>query len=67
MGLPLHQRILDSFFLLQLTEVQQKMSRFHGLQASNPERKEIAKAVETECNSIIWQVSGQAVVLQLVL
>jgi hypothetical protein len=40
----------------QLNEVQQKMSRFHGLTATNPERKDIAKQVDTECNSIVWQV-----------
>jgi syntaxin of plants SYP6 len=44
--------------LLQLNEVQQKMSRFHGLTATNPERKDIAKAVDTECSSIVWQVLG---------
>ncbi len=42
--------------VLQLNEVQQKMSRFHGLTANNPERKDLAKQVETECNSIVWQV-----------
>jgi hypothetical protein len=41
---------------LQLNEVEQRLSRFHGLVASNPERKEIAKSVETECNSMTWQV-----------
>lgn len=39
------------------------MSRFHGLIGSNPERKEIAKQVETECTSILWQVNAAAALL----
>mmetsp|Transcript_2681 Transcript_2681/g.4594 ORF Transcript_2681/g.4594 Transcript_2681/m.4594 type:complete len:225 (+) Transcript_2681:237-911(+) len=53
----------DPFYIIRgectesLHEVQQKMSRFHGLTATNPERKEIAKQVETECTSILWQLN----------
>lgn len=53
----------DPFYIIRaeatesLNELQAKMSRFHGLAATNPERKEIAKTVDTECNSIIWQLN----------
>lgn len=43
---------------VQLQEVQQKTSRFYGLTAANPERKELAKSVQGECASIHWQVRG---------
>ena len=41
---------------LQVNELQQRMSRFHGLQASNPERKSIAQEVDSACESLKWQV-----------
>lgn len=41
---------------LQVSELQQKMSRFHGLQAANPERKSIASTVQDGCESLKWQV-----------
>uniref|UniRef100_A0A7S0WJC1 t-SNARE coiled-coil homology domain-containing protein n=1 Tax=Chlamydomonas leiostraca TaxID=1034604 RepID=A0A7S0WJC1_9CHLO len=53
----------DPFYIIRgevtdsLNDVQQKMSRFHGLISTNPERKEIAKQVETECNLIMWQLN----------
>ncbi len=47
----------------QLQDLQQKMSRFHGLTGSNPERKEIARQVETECTSVLWQVQGSCSLL----
>lgn len=39
-----------------MNDLQQKMSRFHGLQASNPERKQIANTVKDGCESVRWQV-----------
>jgi len=35
------------------------MSRFHGLQASNPERKQIANTVKEGYESVRWQVGGR--------
>jgi syntaxin 6 len=32
------------------------MSRFHGLTATNPERKKVAADVEQGCDSLAWQV-----------
>jgi hypothetical protein len=40
----------------QVNELQQKMSRFHGLTASNPERKKIAAEVDHGVDSLRWQV-----------
>lgn len=40
----------------QVHELSQTMSRFHGLSASNPERKKVADTVEQGCNSVAWQV-----------
>ncbi len=40
----------------QVNELQQKMSRFHGLTASNPERKKVAAEVEHGVDSLRWQV-----------
>ncbi|KAG2422428.1 hypothetical protein HXX76_016043 [Chlamydomonas incerta] len=33
------------------------MSRFHGLTATNPERKKIAQSVEEGCGSLSWQLN----------
>lgn len=32
------------------------MTRYHGLQAKNPERKTLSSQVEAGCQSIRWQV-----------
>mmetsp|Transcript_5044 Transcript_5044/g.13694 ORF Transcript_5044/g.13694 Transcript_5044/m.13694 type:complete len:226 (+) Transcript_5044:233-910(+) len=53
----------DPFYIIRgevtesLHEVQQKTSRFYGLTATNPERKELAKSVQGECASIHWQLN----------
>ncbi|GIL81703.1 hypothetical protein Vretimale_1343 [Volvox reticuliferus] len=53
----------DPFYLIRqeiqdtVNELQQRMSRFHGLQATNPERKKIAQSVEEGCNSLAWQLN----------
>lgn len=39
----------------QVHELQQKMSRFHGLAAANPERRQIAASVRDGCESLKWQ------------
>jgi hypothetical protein len=44
----------------QVHELQQKMSRFHGLTAANPERKQIAASVREGCDSLKWQVGSAA-------
>lgn len=41
----------------QVNELQQKMSRFHGLTASNPERKTLAQNVTTGCEQVGAMVS----------
>jgi hypothetical protein len=40
-----------------VNELQQKMSRFHGLTASNPERKTVGASVEAGCESLRWQLT----------
>lgn len=53
----------DPFFLIRqeiqdsVHELQQRMSRFHGLTAANPERKKIAQSVEEGCDSLAWQLT----------
>lgn len=53
----------DPFYIVRqeiqdtVNELQQKMSRFHGLTASNPERKAIASAVDQGCDSVRWQLN----------
>lgn len=53
----------DPFYLVKqeiqdtLNELQQRMSRFHGLTATNPERKSIAQYVEQGCDSVRWQLN----------
>lgn len=42
--------------LLQVADLQTKMSRFHGLTAANPERRTIANVVTDGCESLKWQV-----------
>ena len=43
----------------QVNELQHKMSRFHGLTAANPERKQIAQSVRDGCDSLKWQVRAR--------
>ncbi len=40
----------------QVHDLKQKMTRYHGLQAKNPERKTLSSQVEAGCQSIRWQV-----------
>ncbi|KAG2497799.1 hypothetical protein HYH03_004070 [Edaphochlamys debaryana] len=53
----------DPFYLIRqeiqesVNDLQQRMSRFHGLTATNPERKKIAQAVEEGCSSLSWQLN----------
>ncbi|PNW82698.1 hypothetical protein CHLRE_06g290100v5 [Chlamydomonas reinhardtii] len=53
----------DPFYLIRqeiqdsVNELQQRMSRFHGLTATNPERKKIAQTVEEGCGSLSWQLN----------
>ncbi|KAG2443171.1 hypothetical protein HYH02_009580 [Chlamydomonas schloesseri] len=53
----------DPFYLIRqeiqdsVNELQQRMSRFHGLTATNPERKKIAQSVEEGCSSLSWQLN----------
>jgi len=53
----------DPFYIVRqeiqetVNELQQKMSRFHGLTASNPERKTVGASVEAGCESLRWQLS----------
>ena len=42
--------------LRQVHDLKQKMTRYHGLQAKNPERKTLSSQVEAGCQSIRWQV-----------
>lgn len=52
----------DPFYLVRqeiqdtVNELQHKMSRFHGLTAANPERKQIAASVKDGCDSLKWQL-----------
>ncbi|PNH00708.1 Syntaxin-61 [Tetrabaena socialis] len=53
----------DPFYIIRqeihdsVNELQQRMSRFHGLTATNPERKKIAQSVEEGCSSLAWQLN----------
>ncbi|GFR49902.1 hypothetical protein Agub_g12008 [Astrephomene gubernaculifera] len=53
----------DPFYLIRqeiqdsVNDLQQRMSRFHGLTATNPERKKIAQAVDEGCSSLAWQLN----------
>lgn len=55
--------IQDPFYLIRqeiqdmVNELQQKMSRFHGLTAANPERKTLAHNVQSGCDSVAWQLT----------
>ncbi|GBF87781.1 hypothetical protein Rsub_00492 [Raphidocelis subcapitata] len=52
----------DPFYIVRqeiqdtVHELQQKMSRFHGLTAANPERKQLAANVRDGCDSLQWQL-----------
>jgi hypothetical protein len=61
LGHPSTQQLLSSALLLvlQVQELQSRMSRFHGLTAANPERKTIAAAVTDGCESLKWQVGAR--------
>eukprot|EP00195_Chlamydomonas_chlamydogama_P015617 CAMPEP_0202908252 /NCGR_PEP_ID=MMETSP1392-20130828/45419_1 /ASSEMBLY_ACC=CAM_ASM_000868 /TAXON_ID=225041 /ORGANISM="Chlamydomonas chlamydogama, Strain SAG 11-48b" /LENGTH=213 /DNA_ID=CAMNT_0049597501 /DNA_START=182 /DNA_END=820 /DNA_ORIENTATION=- len=48
--------VIRSEVISQYNEIQQKLSRFHMLTAANPERKSLAKDIESECNAIIMQL-----------
>ncbi len=41
-----------------LQDIKQKMARYHGLQANNPERKLLLVQVESGCESAHLQVRG---------
>ncbi|KAI8471517.1 MAG: Qc-snare protein, Tlg1/Syntaxin 6-family [Monoraphidium minutum] len=54
--------VQDPFYLVRqeiqdtVNELQHKMSRFHGLTAANPERRQIAASVRDGCDSLKWQL-----------
>ena len=41
-----------------LHDIKQKMARYHGLQANNPERRTLLIQVEAGCESALLQVCG---------
>ena len=41
----------------QYNDIQQKLSRFHTLSATSPDRKGLAQEMDADCDSIKYQVS----------
>lgn len=39
-------------------DLKQKMTRYHGLQAGNPERRTLSQQVQAGCQSITWQLDA---------
>ncbi|GAX83411.1 hypothetical protein CEUSTIGMA_g10836.t1 [Chlamydomonas eustigma] len=56
----------DPFYILKVEidesvhDLKQKMTRYHGLQSGNPERKILSQQVEAGCQSIRWQLKELA-------
>ena len=43
-----------------LHDIKQKMARYHGLQANNPQRKTMLITMENSCESALLQVCGMS-------